>query len=103
MRCTPSTITRSPPLAESAFDDTLSVDIAAQLEVALLGAIAFADDIDIAAILIGEHGFIVDEQGIRVMAAHELHARIQARRESVIRIGDPHARGSCRSRDRAGC
>lgn len=70
--------------AESAFDDALPVDIAAQLEIATLGAVVLADDVDIAAILIGEHGFIVDQQGIRVMTAHvkvcaELPTRTRAR------------------------
>src|SRR3546814_9969750 len=56
-----------------------------------LGLVAVAEHVDVLAVLVGEHGLVVDQHCVELAAALHLHAREQARREHAVRVGQHRA------------
>ena len=93
----PLMITLSPALRPDS-TTTQPLDVRPERDVAALRRVLVADDVDVAPVLVGQHGLLVDQERVLLRLAEEPHAREQARREDAVRVRHARrARGSCRS------
>ena len=82
---------------EARLDHEQALDVRPELHVLALCCVLFADDVDVTAILVRQHGLLVDQQRILLRLAEEPHAREEPGREDSVRIRHDGARA-----DRAG-
>ena len=89
-------ITLSPGLSPDSIDEQ-ALDVRPELHVLALRGVLLADDVDVTAILVREHGLLVDQERILLRLAEETDAREEPGREYSVGIRHDGARP-----DRAG-
>src|SRR5690606_19909421 len=71
---------------QALLDDAQAVGHAPDHDVAALRLAFAVHDVDVLAVLVGEHGLVVDQRRLEAAAARQAHAGVQARGEAAVGV-----------------